>query len=475
MFKTNNYIKDSQIDYCFKGGELVINKNEGNSTKLNGYFNVDESYENDNWIKTSIRTFAFGKNRNQSDISETSMTSEFSKAQKTVGGIPIVAKYNDEKDDLEGHNVTLRKNKDGEYEFYHDTTPLGFTSPTSTFYTEEVNEGTEFAPNYKTYITIKDVYLWKRFDATKKILNWQAEGVPAKVSMEIDQVEGQFDSEGYFAINDFIFTAIAALGSDVEPCFSKAEIKLYSVNDFKADLQQLMYELTAQDTVDEQGGNKELEKEKQEFEETVEATEIQVEDEQVVSTEETEVVDTPETSEEFTEEAQTETTEVDAEEETQEATTDEVKEEFEAEVDTTEQAEDTQVVTTEEVVDETVETEQEVNEFEVKYNELSADFEALKVELEELRTFKRKALETELSNQFEGQLTGDEIAQVFTESKGKSLEEVKKDLFALVGMKSASTFSATTPTTKIAVQVNKDIKNEVNEPYGGLFEKFLNK
>lgn len=399
------------------------------------------------------------------------MTSEFSKAQKTVGGIPIVAKYNDEKDDLEGHNVTLRKNKDGEYEFYHDTTPLGFTSPTSTFYTEEVNEGTEFAPNYKTYITINDVYLWKRFDATKKILNWQAEGIPAKVSMEIDQVEGQFDSEGYFAINDFIFTAIAALGSDVEPCFSKAEIQLYSVNDFKADLQQLMYELTAQDTVDEQGGNN-LEKEKQEFEETVETTETQV-DEQAVSTEETEVVDKPETSEEFTEELQSETTEVDAEEETQEANTDEVKEEFEAEVDTTEKAEDTQVDTTEEVVDETVETEQEVNEFEVKYNELSADFEALKVELEELRTFKRKALETELSTKFEGQLSSEELAQVFEQSTLVSIEDIEKELFALVGKKNFS--AITTSPTKIAVQVNKDIKNEVNEPYGGLFEKFLNK
>lgn len=228
---------------------------------FNSVFEIDETYENNNWLRVKIRTFAFNKNRNGSDILDSTFN-DFTKARGSIGAVPIVAKYNDESDNLEGHNVTLRKNKNDEYEIFYDTDALGFTSPTASFYLEEVNEGTEEESDYKTYVVIEDVYLWKRFDATKKIIEWFEEGTIPSVSMEIDEVEGQFDSDGYFQIQDFSFIGIAALGTDVEPCFKKAEIQMYATNEFRSDLKTLMSELGGYSLVE--GGNKEMAKENKE-------------------------------------------------------------------------------------------------------------------------------------------------------------------------------------------------------------------
>lgn len=216
-------------------------KNIKTNNALGSVFEIDETYESENWIKVKIRAFGFNKNRNGSDILETSLT-ELSRARESIGAIPIVARYNSDEDNLEGHNVKLRKNKDDEYEFFHDTDALGFTSPTANFYFENVLEDAgDSSP--RTYVVIEDVYLWKRFDATKKIIEWMEEGIAPRVSIEIDEVEGKFDEEGYFQIEDFIFSAVAVLGSDVEPCFKKAEIQLYTANDFRSDLKTLMQEL----------------------------------------------------------------------------------------------------------------------------------------------------------------------------------------------------------------------------------------
>lgn len=408
-----------------------------------------------------------GHNRNNSYFSKQAILDSLD----SIYNIPVIGEYLVEKENFGGHGGKLEIT-DNDIKYIQTTVPYGVVPSDVNVYWENV---TEKDGTVNEYLVLDGVKLWtSRYEQLNVLLE---QGLLGQ-SMEIEVENGSFsviDGKETFNINKFLFSALCMLGIDkgqnpddhVEPCFESSKIiTSYSLDrdNFKREFSQLLDELKF--SLEAKGGNKELEKEKQEFEETVEATEIQVEDEQVESTEETEVETTPETSEEFTEEAQTETTEVDVIEETQETTTEEVTEEFEAEVDTTEQVE--------EVVDETVESEQEANEFEVKYNELSADFEALKVELEELRTFKRKALETELSAKFEGQLTSEELTQVFEQSTLVSIEDIEKELFALVGKKNFSAITQS-PTTKIAVQVNKDIKNEVNEPYGGLFEKFLNK
>src|SRR6185312_6948773 len=69
----------------------------------------------------------------------------------------------------------------------------------------------------------------------------------------------KFDNDGYFQIHDFSFTGIAALGTNIEPCFKKAEIQLYTTNEFRNDIKTLMSELNSFSL--KEGGNKEMIKE----------------------------------------------------------------------------------------------------------------------------------------------------------------------------------------------------------------------
>jgi hypothetical protein len=413
------------------------------TNRLNGVFEIDKSYENNNWLRVQIRTFAFGKNHNGSNILNSSLTN-FGKARNTIGAVPIVAKYNDDTDNLEGHNIKLRKNKDDKYETHHETDALGFTSPTTNFHFEEVNEGDEINPNFKTYVVIEDVYLWKRFDATKKIIEWFQNGISPRVSMEIDQVEGQFDKEGYFQINDFEFTGIAALGTDVEPCFPKAEIQLYTVNEFKKDLKVLMSELNH----NAQQGGTGMEDNKTKAEETpvVETDNLTVfEDGSVLlgSEEKGVKISAPE--------ATIETPEVF---------------EVEVEAEVAEEAIEEVVEIEAEIVEEVVVEEVEIIDYELKFNDLAADIKDIQAELDSLKTYKRNREEEDLQAKFADKLSTEEFTQVFTEMKESELDKVEEKLFALIGKKNFSVSKPATTVNKVKININQEVKDN---PYGDFF------
>lgn len=446
-------------------------------------FEIDETYENSQWLKTRIRTFAFGKNANGSDILNSSLTN-FSKAHSSIGAMPVVARYNDEKDNLEGHNVILREDKNGEFEIFHDTDALGFTSPTATFYLEEVNEGTDDEPNFKTYVVIEDVYLWKRFDATKKIIEWLEDGISTKVSMEISDVEGQFDKDGYFQIHDFVFSGIAALGSDVAPCFPMAEIQTYSVNEFRQELKTLMSELNNFSN-ETKGGNTEMTKEnKQENEVTAEATEV------VKDYEKTEVeFEATETTENVKPEMdeQSEVSQVDEtiNDETQSDNADnstETPENFEGDSSTevteenvveTDEAEVTSDETTEE--SEAVDYEAKFNELSQSYEQLKNDYASMKTELSEQQFINRQREEADLKAKFEGKLSDEEFSQVFSDMQEMDLDKVEEKLFALIGKKNFSIESTTTKTNvnKLSIVQPKDKKS--NNPFDELIANYMEK
>lgn len=495
-------------------------------TKLNGQFELDNTYESNNWIRVKIRTFAFGENRNASDIKISSM-SEFNNAKNTVGAVPIVARYNAEQDNLEGHNVVLRKDSQGEYEWFHDTDALGFTSPTTSFHFEDVNEGTETDPNFKTYVVVEDVYLWKRFDSTKKILEWFSNGIVPRVSMEIDKVKGEFGKDGFFQIEDFEFTGICALGSDVEPCFPKAEIQMYTLDEFKSDIKALFEELNTE-LSSKEGGNTKMEQETQVETETVEQAEFTEETpetviEEVETTEnKTDVVE--ETFEEI-EVAETATEEVETETSTETEQVEEAQTEFAL---TSEQLKHQlrsalsnekyidrwgdscrrywYVDYTSEVViyedsqnnDQLFSAEYTLNGDNVVVNFASAKkvkieyvpfetaevftintdkFESIKstltTELEALKEYKRTREEQDLRSQFDGQLAEDELNAVFEENQNSTLEEIETKVYALIGKKNFSR-TETKPTNKIGLDLNKEVKTDADEPYNGLFSKYLN-
>lgn len=200
---------------------------------LEGHFQEIEDY-NSTFKKVKIKVFAFDLNANNSDITRTA----FENAKSSIFNIPIIAKYNEEKDDLEGHNVYLTKDKNDNYIIKMDTSPFGVVSNLANISFEDINEGSEENPSIKTYVIIDNVFLWKRYEATQRIEEWLAQGIEPKISMEIGSVEGKFES-GVFEISSFEFEAITALGSDVEPCFPMAQIEEYS----KATFQEAYFEM----------------------------------------------------------------------------------------------------------------------------------------------------------------------------------------------------------------------------------------
>lgn len=493
-------------------------------------FEIDESYENENWIRVSIRTFAFGENRNGSNILSSSLTNS-SKAQKSLGAIPIVAKYNDEVDDLEGHNTMMREKRDGNgYEMYHDTDALGFTSPVATFRLEEVDEGTSTYPIKKTYVVIEDVYLWKRFDATKRILSWNKEGISTRVSMEIDQVEGHFDSEGYFQIDDFVFTGIAALGTDVEPCFPRAEIQMYTAGEFKRDVKSLMSELNY--TLLNEGGdimskenkeNEEIEVKKEDVSELEDAEKLNIfeddgddsdgdDDDSGDDTEtdpedgdgngETEPEPEPEpepevdsseledlvgssdyNSDDYTEDSYSAYSDALAQANSVLGNADATQEDVNNAIQALQNAVNGLEVKPEEkkskdsddntsgsvTVVKRKEFEKEMEEVKKDFADLSTAYSLLKEELNELKSYKRSREEQDLQNKFNTQVSKEEFATLFESMKDSSVEDIEKEVFAIIGKKNFSINNNKTEDVSSKISISSDIQDAASEhPYSAL-------
>lgn len=411
-----------------------------NSLSFQGEFKALETF-NSSFLRTKCKVFAFGNNRNASNITEDA----FNKAKKSLAFIPVVAKFSDNKDvygsngDLEGHNVELEKDSNGDWVLRHDTFPIGVVSPNANISFEEVNEGTELEPEYKTYVVVDEVFLWKRYDATKKIEEWLSNGVTPKVSMEINNIEGSFNNDNYFRVDSFEFEAIAALGSDIEPCFPFAQIEQYSLIDVKKEFEQMLNELKF--TLQE--GGKEME------ENTVAA---------VVE----EVLPTEDSVDEVIETVESDVVE-------QEFTTDETSEEAEEVVE-----EDTESVEVEEVAEEV-----EVIDYQSEFTQLQEKYEAMKLEMEELKTFKtsvlaeqRKVAEDELFESFSAELTEEDVKELKETASEFNLEQIEEKLYTLVGKKKASFSKQPKKEKQTSIKIEVEHQDEKPLPYGGIFEKY---
>ena len=213
-----------------------------NTIKLNGKFEkTEKTFNNSTFEIVKIKVHGLDKNDNKSNITE----SAFNSARDSIYGIPIVAKYIEDTDaygnegDLTSHNQVVSKDENGNYIISYDTVPLGFISPTSNIYTEDI---TEPNGNVRTYIVADEVVLWKRYESTQKIIEWLDNGETPKVSMEIGNIDGIVDDSGYFTINAFQYESVCALGSNISPCFKMADIQRFSKQTFMELYQEMLGE-----------------------------------------------------------------------------------------------------------------------------------------------------------------------------------------------------------------------------------------
>lgn len=169
-----------------------------------------------------------GQNRNNTFLAK----ADIERCVKTLFNCPVVCHYDRETDSFGGHDMELVRDADGNLRLINQTTPVGVI-PESAHW--EWREFEEEDGSIHEYLCV-EVLLWKRQEAYRKI---KEDGVTAH-SMEITVKSGEM-IDGIYHIHDFEFTAFALIG--VEPCFEGSALEVFSKQDFKQQLTEMMQEL----------------------------------------------------------------------------------------------------------------------------------------------------------------------------------------------------------------------------------------
>lgn len=169
--------------------------------------------------KCEIKVLYLGKNRNGSFIDKNTAI----QMANSLPGTPIVAAYNENKEDFGDHGEVLHI-EDGEIKFSCKTVPYGFVAPDAEVWFQKFDDTNEFGETTTREYLMTTGYLWTgQYPELDKCIN-EGQGQ----SMEIDDVDGHWTKDSndieFFIINDAIFTKLCILGDDVEPCFEGASV-----------------------------------------------------------------------------------------------------------------------------------------------------------------------------------------------------------------------------------------------------------
>lgn len=230
-----------------KGGEKM------DKMKLDTKFEIIESnYLHPQFKKAKCYIAYYGKNKNKSNIPK----SAFELAIPSLFNIPIVGEYIEQLEDFGDHGGKIEI-KDNNIEYVQTTKPWGVVPETSKVEWELVTEKNGFQ---REYLTCEIILWYSRYPELEVALtneNWQ--------SMEIDVVKGHREKDGYYFIEEFIFSALCILGKDVSPCFEESSIKFnLDKENFKSEFKLMLGELKEFDfnnsndidnTISQKGGN----------------------------------------------------------------------------------------------------------------------------------------------------------------------------------------------------------------------------
>lgn len=235
----------------------------------------------------------------------------------SLRGCPIVAHWNEEKQDFEEHNKLIQY-EDGKFIIAPDTVPFGFVDINAKLWFQFFTDPDGVMREY----LCTEGWLWtEQFPECKRIIE---KGNNQSMELDTKLTKGNWakDVNGknrFFIINEAIISKLCVLGEDVEPCFEGANITAPKIefslgDDFKTKLYSMMTEI--KNILSEGGTTVEEVKTTVEEEVTPTVEEAPVEEtpaeEEVVSIEETtpEVEETPAEETPATEEVPVETEEV---------------------------------------------------------------------------------------------------------------------------------------------------------------------
>ena len=149
----------------------------------------------------------------------------------SIYNCPIVCRYDRDTDTIGSHDMELVETDDGGLRIVNVTQPVGVVPESANYWWEEIEDDS----GLHEYLCV-DVLIWKRQEAYKKI---KEDGITDE-SMEISVKEGGM-VDGVYVIKRFEFTAFCLLGT-AEPCYESASLEMFSRDDFKTQLAEMMKE-----------------------------------------------------------------------------------------------------------------------------------------------------------------------------------------------------------------------------------------
>lgn len=158
-------------------------------------------------------------------------------ALPTVKNIPIVAHYDKEDNEIGSHDIEIVADKEGGFRIRNLTEPCGVVPESAT---AEFRMKTDSSGVAHEYLVIAPVILWKRQEVYNHIVN----DLDGKVdhSMEINVTAYHKEKHSkVLTVDSFEFQALCLLES-AAPCFSGSELELYSANEFKEKMAEMMAE-----------------------------------------------------------------------------------------------------------------------------------------------------------------------------------------------------------------------------------------
>ena len=399
---------------------------ENKKLKLNFEMRIKDIDDNDDRFARAKVLIAYcGRNRNYSDISKEVFEST------PIANIPVVARYDSEKDDFGGHDIRVIKDGDS-VDIVNATVPFGVVPESAEQWFEEAVVDGEIKNCFCT-----DVILWKRQYGYEHI----AKAKTINQSMEIDVSDYTIDNDGYCIVNKMKFEALTLLGDDVEPCFENSRLTLYNkAGSFEEQYKEMLeqykaYSLKLRNEVnDMENENKNIEPE---------VNENPTEDTTSISPDSTEL--TPEDN------GETKNNNVTEESENTEETPNE-------------NADNTPV------------------DYSVEYSNLKEQYDALVSEVEELRTYKaniekekRESEENSVFSKFDSKLGHiEDYTNLKNNCSEYSIEEIEEKCYAIVGRYGISMIEAEQSNDETSAKFSLGSEEKPESPYGNVFKEYAN-
>lgn len=181
---------------------------------------------NPNLMNVKLRVMHDGENK-KSKIS----LDAIKEAEDTLRNTPILARVLDDGSDFNEHDTKLER-VDGKYKLKYLEKPIGVIGHDSEIRYETING--------RTYLTATG-YIWSRYcqEAVEIIKNAQK-----GVSMEIQILEGKLNEDDVYEVTKFVFTGVTVLGDHVESAMYDTYLETYSVmKDYKKELEKIYKEI----------------------------------------------------------------------------------------------------------------------------------------------------------------------------------------------------------------------------------------